>query len=728
MKQWFRLLLVFVLLAAATPGMGGMNGSAAAQSALIEDPVLEAAVREGLGIEDRELTEEDLLQLTSLYPQGEGIIKSLKGLELAENMQGLYLPGHEISDLKPLAGLTELTFLALDGNAIEDICPIKDLYLLSRLVVSNNNIQNIDCLSQLFSLTDLLAGDNRITDITALAHLPLRWLLLDNNRVTDLSPLERHRELEHISVTGNPLQGAGPLLTMNKLQYAGIDEDPLNKEIAYVMRSLKDKGVHVNDTEDEGETSGIPVYFDGKKLKLDAEPVIAEGSTLVPFRSLFEAFGLKVGWDDAEQKVSGTKEGIRLELQIGKESANVNGKSSKLAAAPKLIGDFTYVPLRFVGEALGYDVVWEHEEKAVYLYPSLRQVISPDEKGRFEASHTWKVYEHYNNFPLMLESDESRILYESDYKTEAEAVRISNLEDYYQALLKNIKSAGTTSGNKTEQFSEPREIGVNGLKGVEFTYLLTTQSATIQIIQTLLESEDSYYRFVLMASEDSYPEREAEYARILSSFRATKSTDELYAAKFGGMKAEDRIADAIAFYKDMGYFKNTKVDEADLGETAIERYTEELKGQEEDPFAPDSAYSRYTDLFMMSADSSRAWAEEMAAGIGKGKDAYVKVLKQWAAILRGAFNPTDITENWRSEDGPVSVDMIVNGKKRTLYPEQLNGYLDIGILEGINAIIADTGYRFEVMVVDEMVFVTVLTEPERKKLKEERMLIFDELD
>ncbi|RAV08644.1 hypothetical protein DQG23_40755 [Paenibacillus contaminans] len=79
-------------------------------------------------------------------------------------------------------------------------------------------------------------------------------------------------------------------------------------------------------------------------------------------------------------------------------------------------------------------------------------------------------------------------------------------------------------------------------------------------------------------------------------------------------------------------------------------------------------------------------------------------------------------------DGPVSVDMIVNGKKRTLYPEQLNGYLDIGILEGINAIIADTGYRFEVMVVDEMVFVTVLTEPERKKLKEERMLIFDELE
>lgn len=104
-------------------------------------------------------------------------------------MQGLYLSGHEISDLTPLAGLTELTFLALDGNNIEDICPIQDLYLLSRLVISQNQIANIDCLSQLFSLTDLLAGDNLITDITALAHLPLRWLLLDNNRVADINAM-----------------------------------------------------------------------------------------------------------------------------------------------------------------------------------------------------------------------------------------------------------------------------------------------------------------------------------------------------------------------------------------------------------------------------------------------------------------------------------------------------------------------------------------------------------
>lgn len=42
MKQWLRLLLVFALFAAVLPGTAWMSVSAAAQSALIEDPVLEA--------------------------------------------------------------------------------------------------------------------------------------------------------------------------------------------------------------------------------------------------------------------------------------------------------------------------------------------------------------------------------------------------------------------------------------------------------------------------------------------------------------------------------------------------------------------------------------------------------------------------------------------------------------------------------------------------------------
>ncbi|MDR2749657.1 MAG: copper amine oxidase N-terminal domain-containing protein, partial [Clostridiales bacterium] len=47
-----------------------------------------------------------------------------------------------------------------------------------------------------------------------------------------------------------------------------------------------------------------------------------------------------------------------IELDIGNNVAKVNGKDVTLAVAPKIINDDAYVPVRFIGESLGFKVGW----------------------------------------------------------------------------------------------------------------------------------------------------------------------------------------------------------------------------------------------------------------------------------------------------------------------------------------------------------------------------------
>ncbi|UVI29405.1 stalk domain-containing protein [Paenibacillus spongiae] len=101
------------------------------------------------------------------------------------------------------------------------------------------------------------------------------------------------------------------------------------------------------------------IVIDGRELNLSAPPVQADGMTWVPFRSLFEGLGLRVGWDAKKQQITGTSADASVEIRLGSLDARVNGKAAKLGAAPFTRDGVTYVPLRFVSEAVNRDVQWD---------------------------------------------------------------------------------------------------------------------------------------------------------------------------------------------------------------------------------------------------------------------------------------------------------------------------------------------------------------------------------
>ena len=88
----------------------------------------------------------------------------------------------------------------------------------------------------------------------------------------------------------------------------------------------------------------------------DAAPYVANDRTYVPFRALGEALGAEVEWDNDARTVTYTLGDTKIVMTIGEKTYTVNGEEKTMDVAPEITSDRTYVPVRFVGEALGFKV------------------------------------------------------------------------------------------------------------------------------------------------------------------------------------------------------------------------------------------------------------------------------------------------------------------------------------------------------------------------------------
>lgn len=102
----------------------------------------------------------------------------------------------------------------------------------------------------------------------------------------------------------------------------------------------------------------------------DAFPELKNGSTMVPVRAVVEALKAKVENPDAKT-VKITLGDQVVTLTIGDVKVNVEkaGKTEAITlnAAPYIKDNRTYVPLRFISETFGYDVLWDQDVKTVVI-------------------------------------------------------------------------------------------------------------------------------------------------------------------------------------------------------------------------------------------------------------------------------------------------------------------------------------------------------------------------
>lgn len=116
-------------------------------------------------------------------------------------------------------------------------------------------------------------------------------------------------------------------------------------------------------------TDDITVLINNELLNLTQPAVIKNNTTMVPFRDIFEALGAQVFWESSSQMILAIKplEQKIISIQIGKNTANVNGNIVSLSEPAQVNNGSTMVPLRFVSEALGATVDWNGKSKTITI-------------------------------------------------------------------------------------------------------------------------------------------------------------------------------------------------------------------------------------------------------------------------------------------------------------------------------------------------------------------------
>ena len=171
---------------------------------IIQDEMLRAAIARTLQIEEADITEKKLEELTTLSARSSGII-SLEGLQYAANLNYLDLCGNAIEDLTPIRDLREIEVLNLSKNMLRDIQALREFRQLLRLDISRNNLYTMD--------------------ISALAGMiNLEELNLERSKVDNLVYLENVKKLKKL--------------------YVGIENGPFPLSILGMLDELKE--LHMN--------------------------------------------------------------------------------------------------------------------------------------------------------------------------------------------------------------------------------------------------------------------------------------------------------------------------------------------------------------------------------------------------------------------------------------------------------------------------------------------------
>lgn len=113
---------------------------------------------------------------------------------------------------------------------------------------------------------------------------------------------------------------------------------------------------------------GITVILDGEVVIFDrAQPALINNRTMVPMRKMFEALGAEITWDNATQTAKAVKGNMTVEITIGSNIMYSSGVPVEIDSPALLLRSRTYVPVRFISNALGAKVDWDNAKQIVYL-------------------------------------------------------------------------------------------------------------------------------------------------------------------------------------------------------------------------------------------------------------------------------------------------------------------------------------------------------------------------
>ncbi len=109
------------------------------------------------------------------------------------------------------------------------------------------------------------------------------------------------------------------------------------------------------------------VYYTGGQMKFDTPPVIKDGRTLIPIRSLSTALGADVSWNSDERTATIVYGDSIIEFNISDDIVYLNGAEAQIDVPAGIMNGRIVVPLRFVIENMDLEVEYEEVTQTIII-------------------------------------------------------------------------------------------------------------------------------------------------------------------------------------------------------------------------------------------------------------------------------------------------------------------------------------------------------------------------
>ncbi len=119
----------------------------------------------------------------------------------------------------------------------------------------------------------------------------------------------------------------------------------------------------------------VNIMMDGRTM--DFSGYIVNNRTVAPLRAIFEALSVDVKWNPDTYTITATKGNKVIVLTVGKAGATIDGTPYEIAVPPVLIDSRTFVPVRFIIDALGLDVKWDANTYTVIINSGSECTLAP---------------------------------------------------------------------------------------------------------------------------------------------------------------------------------------------------------------------------------------------------------------------------------------------------------------------------------------------------------------
>lgn len=193
----------------------------------------------------------------------------------------------------------------------------------------------------------------------------------------------------------------------------------------------------------------IVVEVNGNLISFpDAKPFMDKSNRVqVPVRFVSEALGAEVRWNSQSKQVTVKMGEDTTVLTLGKKAFTVNGQTKQMDTVALEKQNRTFVPLRFVSEALGAKVNWHSDLYSVEILTGLAAEQSGASKGTTTPKDPWAEWKASRSI---------------EGETEK---KVLNGFSYYGSYKSGLAVSGEDTGSEKDLvFLQPRiEFGRDGV-------------------------------------------------------------------------------------------------------------------------------------------------------------------------------------------------------------------------------------------------------------------------